>query len=44
MPYGEDIEYCEKCGAILELSNSCQICGELTPEGKSIEEIEGEAD
>lgn len=34
MAYGEDIEYCEKCGTILENSYECQNCGELTEEGK----------
>ena len=34
MAYGEDIEYCESCGAILEMNNICQICGKLTPEGE----------
>jgi hypothetical protein len=34
MAYGEDIEYCEGCGAILEMNNSCQVCGKLTPEGE----------
>ena len=40
MAYGEDIEYCESCGSILEMKNICQVCGELTPEGKLEEESE----
>jgi len=34
MAYGEDITYCEHCGAILENSYECQVCEELTDEGK----------
>jgi len=29
--YKENIEYCEKCGAILEMTNICQVCEEPTP-------------
>lgn len=38
MAYGEDIEYCEKCGSILESAYECQNCGELTDLGKYEEE------
>ncbi|MGB7401152.1 MAG: hypothetical protein WA916_01120 [Arcobacter sp.] len=31
MAFGEDIEYCESCGSIIELG-SCQVCGTPTPE------------
>lgn len=34
MAFGEDIEYCEGCGAILESATVCQVCGKLTPEGE----------
>ena len=40
MAYGEEIEYCEKCGTILESHYACQNCGELTEEGKNQQEQE----
>jgi hypothetical protein len=43
MAYGEDIEYCEKRGSILEGTYECQICGELTDLGKYEEENSEEA-
>ena len=41
MAFGEDIEYCDGCGSILE-GSSCQNCDTLTPEEEYEKEQEEE--
>ena len=43
MAHGEEIEFCDGCGAILESRHFCHLCGTLTEEGKSQQENEDDS-